>query len=86
MQGVTFTDVDYQGRKFDRFYASRSDLGPGWFVYGRNPGYGDRLISLCAWPDRPPRRHLHWNGKVRHGWRLRRDAQAIADRLNTGER
>ena len=84
IDNVLIETVDYKGRVFDRLEARRDpSSGPGWFVFGRNEGYGDMLVKLCARPDRPLRGHAHYNGKVRFGWRTKRDAQAIADRMNT---
>jgi hypothetical protein len=82
--------TNYSGHVFSDFYVRRDPgYGPGWFVFGRNSEkYGTiadgsgAYVKRCAWPDRPPRRHVHYNGQVQHGWRLKRDAQAVADRLN----
>lgn len=75
--------IDYRGRVYDRFHARRSpDTGPGWYVYGRNVDYGDTLVMLCAWPDVPERKHKHYNGKVLRGWNTKREAEAVASRMN----
>lgn len=82
-----FCNVDSQGRVYDRFYPRRSiENGPGWFVFGRNPGYGDTLIRLCAQPDVKPRRTKYYNGKVQRGYVTRREAQQVADKLNADRR
>ena len=84
--GVEYaTGPDYRGREYDRFHA-RPDYGlaPGWFVFGRNPEYGDNLVMLRARPDVKARQHPHFNGKVRRGWHTKREAQAIADAMNAG--
>jgi hypothetical protein len=79
----TLKTVDYRGRVFDRFYPARSPSdGPGWYVYGRNPEYGDNLVMLCARPDVKHRRHPHYNVQIRRGFHTRREAQQVADQLN----
>lgn len=66
---------DYRGRVYDRFHVRRDcSIYPGWFIFGRNPEYGDRLIKLCARPNRPARRYPKRNGLVYVGWRRKRDA------------
>lgn len=87
MDGVLFEPVDYRGRVYDRFYAARdSHHGPGWFVWGRNPEYGDRLCKVVARPNVAPRRYKHWNGRVRRGWATKAEAYSVAARLNAGAR
>ncbi len=87
MNNVEFNDVDYKGRKFDRFYAVKSaHNGPGWYVYGRNSEYGDSLIHLCARPDVKPRVQKHYNVRVRRGWHTKHEAATIAHHLNQGVR
>ena len=74
---------DYRGRLYSDFYPRRApSSGPGWFVFGRSPEYGNTLIRLCARPAVEPRAHPHYNVMVRRGWRTRRAAQAAADLLN----
>lgn len=74
---------DYRGRFFDRFHAHTDPAGgPGWYVFGRNPEYGDRMVKLVARPNVKPRKHPHYNGPVRRGWHLKRDAVAVAKYLN----
>ncbi len=81
MTNVIFSSVDYKGRTFDRFYARKSPQnGPGWFGFGRNAEYGDTLVRLCAQPDGPPTRGYRVHHK---GWRTKKEAQAIADQLNS---
>lgn len=83
METINFTDTDHKGRTYDRFYANIAPFaGPGWYVWGRNPEYGDNLIRLCGRPDVAPRRHPHYNGPVRRGWHTKREAAAIATKLN----
>jgi hypothetical protein len=83
LYGVVIETVDYAGRVFDRFHARRdSSTGTGWYVFGRNPGYGDNLIKLCARPDVPCRRHPHYNNPVQRGFRTRAEAQIVADAMN----
>lgn len=77
--------VDYKGRVYDRFHVRRNDIGPGWAVFGRNPEYGDTLVSLVSLPgptDTKLRRIGLWNSG-RSGFRLKRTAQAVADRMNS---
>lgn len=93
MTGVEIETVNYSGHSFSDFYVSK-DAGhaPGWFVYGRNSEkYGKRqdgsgaYVMLCARPAVKPRRHPHYNCRVRRGWSTKREAQVIAGRLNAGE-
>lgn len=74
----------YKGRFFGPpyFVAEHFGIDPGWFVFGRNPEYGGRLVQVVARPDVPERAYLYWNGKRRRGWWLKREAQAVADQLN----
>jgi hypothetical protein len=75
--------VDYKGRVYRQFHARRDPShGPGWYVFGRNEGYGDRLVMCCARPAVKARRHPHYNGLVRRGWRTMREARAIAEDMN----
>jgi hypothetical protein len=85
-----FDNTNYSGHDFRNFFVSRDHSGPGWYIFGRNsekygtlPNGRGAYVKLCARPDVKPRRHPHYNGKVRRGWRLKRDAQAVADRLNS---
>lgn len=81
--GFEYSLVDYKGRSYADFYVRRAPAsGPGWYVFGRNPEYGNTLIRLCARPAVKPRAHRHYNVSVRRGWRTRREAQAAADLLN----
>jgi len=73
---------DYKGRTYTDFYPAEATTGPGWFVIGKNPEYGGRLRKVCAWPDVKPRRYKMWNGPVRRGWWTKKEAQAVADKLN----
>lgn len=87
MEGVIFNATDHCGRTFKDFFPTRAEPhGPGWFVYGRNPDYYGGLVYLCGRPDVKPRQCAHYNGKVRRGWRTKREAAAVAARLNSGER
>lgn len=76
-------EPDYAGRHYDRFFVSRDHVGPGWYIFGRNPEYGNHLICLVARPNVPPRKHSHYNVRVRRGFRLKRDAESVAAYLNT---
>ncbi len=75
---------DYGGRMFSGpFYVSEDyGVNPGWFVFGRNPEYNGRLRKVVAYLDVPLRTYKHWNGPRQHGWRLKREAQVVADMLN----
>lgn len=77
---IVLDDTDYKGRVFDQFHARQdSGTGPGWFIFGRNPEYGGKLVRLCGKPNRPRRRHVHYNGAVWHGWKTKRAAlEALA--------
>lgn len=77
MEKFLFVTTDGRGRQFDQFYVAKSDAdGPGYYIFGRNPEYGGRLIMLCGRPDVAPRKHPHYNCKVRRGWKTRREAIA----------
>jgi len=75
--------VGFRGGWFNRFYP-RTDpgTGPGWYVFGRNPAYGDSYVMLCGRPPVKARRHPHYNCQVRRGWKTRREAQLAADIMN----
>jgi len=78
-----FSNVDCRGRVFSNFYARKDHhTGPGWYIFGRNPEYGGRLIALCARPRVKARRYPYYNCAVRRGWHTKREAQSIADQLN----
>ena len=80
---VEINTVNYRGDMFDRFYARKDPhSAPGWFVFGRNPGYGDHYIMLCARPAVKARKHPHYNVAVRRGWSTKREAESIAAELN----
>jgi hypothetical protein len=86
IEGVEFNPVDYKGRVFREFFPLQCpERGPGWYVYGRCHGqYGPQgIIHLSARPAVKARKHLHYNVMVRRGWHTKREAQAIADKLNT---
>ena len=92
-RGVELRAVNYSGHTFANFFPQRDSAGgPGWYVYGRNSEkYGVKAdgkgayVMLCARPSVAPRRHPHYNVKVRRGWHTRREAQAVADYLNKVE-
>lgn len=82
MDEIAVTTVNYKGDIFDLFHARRDPgMGPGWYVFGRNPSYGDHYIMLCARPNVTPRRHPHYNVQVRRGWTTKREAETVAARL-----
>ena len=81
--GVIIHTTDYKSRTYDRFFVgTHAAYGPGYYVFGRNQDYGDSLITVCAQPDVAFRRHSHYNCRVRRGWKTKREAQSIADKLN----
>lgn len=83
MEAVRITTTNFRGGMFDRFFVRRDQgFGPGWYVFGRNPAYGDSYVKRCAQPDVKPRRHRHYNCRVMPGWERKRDAQRWADILN----
>jgi hypothetical protein len=85
MDKVLIQTADYKGRTYSDFHVRKNPgQAPGWFVFGRNEGYGGRLISLCARPDVPLRKHPHYNCRVQRGWLTKREAQAVADQMNNG--
>lgn len=83
--GMNFSNEGYDGSKFYGFYVAKDAVCPGWLIYGRNAEkYGrnrdtgrGNYVMLCGyvregkWPKR--------NGKVRIGWRTRKEAQAALD-------
>lgn len=85
--GMESQITDYKGRSYSRFYPAKdAKTGPGWYVFGRNPEYGDTLIMLCGRPAVAPRHHPHYNGKIRRGWPTKALAQYWADVLNRQSR
>lgn len=84
---VDVQTTGFRGGHFTGFYVRRGDHdGPGWFIFGRNPAYGGSYIALVARPDLKARRHPHYNCKVRRGWRLMREAQAVCDVMTARDR
>ncbi len=86
---IVLQDSDYRGRVYRGFTARRGhNDGPGWHVYGAclpdvgEHTYGGGVIMHCAWPDKPARYWPGWNVRRNAGWRTKREAQAVADRLN----
>jgi hypothetical protein len=79
---VEFSTIDYRDRVFSNFYIGQSPgTGPGWYIFGRNPEYGGRLVRLCGRPSVKARRHPHYNCQVRRGWLKKRDALAVLTSL-----
>lgn len=84
----------YDGSVFIEDPEVRRDrsMGPGFFIFARNSEkYGKRpdgkgnYVKRVAWPDGKRRYHVHYNGPVLHGWRLKRDAEkALADLKASG--
>ena len=82
-QGVFYqmTDTRYgRVRSFtlDFWLAHDASSGPGWYVFGR---CASGVIKIVAQPHVSPRRHPHYNIRVRRGWHRKRDAAAIASLL-----
>jgi hypothetical protein len=77
---------DHAGRTYAGFYADKlmsSRAGaPGWAVYGVAVGVSARVVRLCAWPDYPPRHYKYANPMINRGWHTKREAAAVAARLN----
>lgn len=88
-KGVAYNLTGYDGSNFrDGFEPRQDHSGPGWFVFARNaekygtlPDGRGAYVALVAWPDKPRRACPNYNGRVRRGWRTKREAQAVADRL-----
>lgn len=83
--GMNFSNEGYDGSLFGAFYVRKgSSEGPGWFIYGRNchkygrnPNGDGAYVSLCGYVREGKARN--WNGKVRIGWRTKREAKAALD-------
>lgn len=80
--GMNFSNEGYDGSLFGDFFVRRSPCdGPGFFIYGRNcHKYGKHrdgkgtYVMLCGYVREAGARN--YNGKVRHGWPRKRDAEA----------
>jgi hypothetical protein len=80
--GMNFSNEGYDGSKFGDFYVARDGAaGPGWFIFGRDAHkYGrdaagkGNYVKLCGYVREGGARN--YNGRVRQGWRLKRDALA----------
>lgn len=78
-----FSREGYDGTLFADYFVAR-DIGPGWFVFGRDATkYGRKAdgkgayVKLCGYVREGKARGR--NGKVRIGWRTKREAQAWID-------
>ena len=79
---MNFSNEGYDGSKFGAFFVEKDGgAGPGWFIFGRNchkygrHANGDGAYRmLCGY--RIEKGHRHYGGKVRHGWRTKREALA----------
>lgn len=80
-----FSRKGYDGTLFKDFFVARDACGPGWFIFGRDATkYGVHLsgpnvgkgcyVKLCGYVRERGARN--YNGKVRHGWPRKRDAEA----------
>lgn len=76
---IIMHNIDYKGRVFDRFFPVQ-ERGQ-WFIYGRNKGYADALVSKCGTTDKPMRKKL-WNKTQYKGFRTKRDCAAVCNVLN----
>lgn len=84
---LNFSREGYGGSLFSDFYVARDpSSGPGWFIFGRNAAkYGVHTsgpnagkgcyVMLCGY--RVEKGARNYNGKVRHGWRTKKQAQAV---------
>ena len=89
MQPIPLRVINWRGDRFSDFYPEKNRLGSGWAVFGRNSErYGvdaqgrGCYVMECARPDKPRRKMPNWNGEVYVGFRTKREAQEVADRLN----
>lgn len=81
--------VGYGGYVFDEdIFVMEHEVARGWYVWGRNgEKYGRRedgkgaYISRIAWVDAPDRKYPGRNGLTSRGWRTKREALAIADKI-----
>ena len=75
---VNFTDG--KGREYrNNLFVDRSPAhGPGWYIFGRclTDYLPAGITMLVARPDVAPRKYSLWNGRVRRGWRTKREAAA----------
>lgn len=78
---------DYRGRLFEGpYYVDKwHGVAPGYFVFGRHPDYGGQLRKVVAYPDLKPRKYKYWTIPVSRGWLTKKEAQQVADRMNTEE-
>lgn len=82
-QSAVVSLTGFRGGHFTEHTARRdSSYGPGWYVFGRNPAYNGRYVMRTAQPDVPARKHPHYNGRVKRGWRTLREALAVAREMN----
>jgi hypothetical protein len=83
IDGVKFNNLGYDGSILKDFYAARNHAtGPGWYVIGKGDKYGGTYRMVVATPDKKARKLPLWNCKIVSGWDTKKEAQAIADRLN----
>jgi hypothetical protein len=82
---MNWSNINYDGHTFHDFYVDiDGSTGPGYFIFGRNkvkygtyPNGLGRYVMLCGY--RVSKGHRYYNGKVRHGWRTKKEAQAALD-------
>lgn len=85
--GILVYRTDYKGRRYaGPFYVARHHgVAPGWFVWGVSMdeyATAGGIHHVYARPDVAFRRRPSWNVATRDGWKLRRDAQRVANHLN----
>jgi hypothetical protein len=85
-----FHNVNYDGYRFTDFFVRKApEIGPGFYIYGRNKKkYGTKAngdgfyTMLCVRPHVKARKHPHYNCAIRRGFSRKWIAQEIADSLN----
>lgn len=81
---MNFSREGYDGTLFTDFHVRRDHAGPGWFIFGRDKAkYGvnakgeGNYVMLCGYRREGTARN--YNGRVRIGWKTKREAQAALD-------
>ena len=75
---INFTDSRGREYRHGLFVDHAPAYGPGWYIYGRclTDYRPVGIITVVARPDVAPRKYSLWNGRVRRGWRTKREALA----------
>ena len=88
MVRFNFSREGWDGTLFSDFDVRKDSMtGPGWFIYGYDKNkFGVNLktgkgnyVQVCGYVRK--RKARNYNGKVRCGWRTKRDAQAALSKL-----